>query len=116
MRPSLLAGACLLVAGPLAAQGTVAPLPPLDGPNRPVADTLLDKLVGRWDVARTRQNKTVTATAEVDWVLNHQFLRLHYLPARDSTAAVPYEAMVFIGYDNGSDRYVVHWLDVFGGR
>jgi hypothetical protein len=28
----------------------------------------------------------------------------------------PYEAFVFIGYDNMSERYVVHWLDGFGGR
>src|SRR5215510_6509117 len=27
-----------------------------------------------------------------------------------------HEAMVFIGYDNTSKRYVVHWLDHFGGR
>jgi len=27
-----------------------------------------------------------------------------------------YEAMVFIGYDNASNRYVAHWFDVFGGR
>ena len=24
--------------------------------------------------------------------------------------------MIFIGYDNTSERYVVHWLDNFGGR
>ena len=24
--------------------------------------------------------------------------------------------MVFVGYDNMSERYVVHWLDIFGGR
>ena len=24
--------------------------------------------------------------------------------------------MVFIGYDNMSERYVVHWIDIFGGR
>jgi len=24
--------------------------------------------------------------------------------------------MVLIGYDNTSERYVVHWIDLFGGR
>ena len=24
--------------------------------------------------------------------------------------------MVFVGYDNMSERYVVHWPDIFGGR
>src|SRR5437660_12322907 len=27
-----------------------------------------------------------------------------------------YEAIVYIGYDNTSERYVAHWIDVFGGR
>jgi len=27
-----------------------------------------------------------------------------------------YEAIVFISYDNMSERYVVHWIDIFGGR
>jgi hypothetical protein len=29
---------------------------------------------------------------------------------------VRYEAMVFVGYDNASERYVAHWIDVYGGR
>jgi hypothetical protein len=47
------------------------------------------------------------------WVLNHQFLELHYLP---DTSKQSYEALVYIGYDNTSDRYVAHWLDILGGR
>ena len=27
-----------------------------------------------------------------------------------------YQAQVYLGYDNLSERYVAHWLDVFGGR
>ena len=44
------------------------------------------------------------------WVLNHQFLRMRQSEPPD------YEAIVFVGYDNTSERYVAHWLDVYGGR
>jgi hypothetical protein len=47
------------------------------------------------------------------WVLNHQFLQVH---EKDLATAPAYEAGVMVGYDNLSERYVAHWLDVFGGR
>ena len=87
---------------------------PLDGPNRPLRDTLLDHLAGTWRVTRRRGTQTLVTTADAAWVLNHQFLRLHYHD--DSVTVASYEAMVFIGYDNTSERYVAHWLDIFGGR
>lgn len=77
-------------------------------------DSLLDHLVGHWRVTREQKGKTVITSADADWVLNHQFVRLHYHDATPTASS--YEAMVFIGRDNTSDRYVVHWLDLFGGR
>lgn len=53
-------------------------------------------------------------SCDVNWVLNHQFLRIHFLDVKKRLPE--YEAMVFLGYDNMSERYVMHWLDVFGGR
>jgi hypothetical protein len=35
---------------------------------------------------------------------------------KDVQTPSQYEAMVFIGYDNTSERYVAHWIDIFGGR
>jgi len=50
-------------------------------------------------------------------VLNHQFLRLHEkTEASAPTSERRYEAIWFLGYDPVSDRYVLHLLDVFGGR
>ena len=86
---------------------------PLDGPNRPFKDELLENLVGDWKLARQIRGQTVQNTVHVDWVLNHQFLRIHM---KDAATPAQYEAMVFVGYDNASDRYVAHWIDVFGGR
>ncbi|HEY7784785.1 MAG TPA: DUF1579 family protein [Pyrinomonadaceae bacterium] len=86
---------------------------PLDGRNRIFRDELLDNLVGDWKITRKIRGRIVNNTAKVDWVLNHQFLRIHM---KDVNNPPEYEAMVFIGYDNTSERYVVHWIDVFGGR
>ena len=86
---------------------------PLDGPNRIFRDDLLDNLVGKWRLTRIIRDKQVQNTVEAGWVLNHQFLRLHM---KDVAEPPQYEAMVFIGYDNASERYVAHWIDIFGGR
>jgi hypothetical protein len=86
---------------------------PLDGLGRPVEDPLLDKLAGEWVTTRMIRNKSETNNVKAEWVLNHQFLRLHY---QDVQKPSRYEAMAFIGYDNTSERYVMHWIDVYGGR
>ncbi|HEU4389011.1 MAG TPA: DUF1579 family protein [Blastocatellia bacterium] len=86
---------------------------PLDGPKRVFRDELLDNLVGTWMVTRTIRGKEVQNTLEAEWVLNHQFLEVHM---KDVASPPTYEARVFIGYDNASERYVAHWIDVYGGR
>jgi hypothetical protein len=48
--------------------------------------------------------------------LNHQFLRIHEKAVDPKAGDPPYEAIVMVGYDNTSERYVAHWLDIFGGR
>ncbi len=109
--PRALAGvACLvLAAGAAAAQQP----PPLDGPNRPVQDTLLDRLAGEWTMSGAVRGRPATYTLRGEWVLAHQFLKLDM---RDVNEPLAYQAMVYIGYDNASERYVAHWLDAFGGR
>jgi Protein of unknown function (DUF1579) len=86
---------------------------PLDGRNRIFRDELLDKLVGNWKLTRKIRGQTVENSVRAEWVLNHQFLLVHM---KDVATPPAYEAMVFIGYDNTSERYVVHWLDNFGGK
>ena len=50
-------------------------------------------------------------------MLNHQFLRIDEKERNPASGtSVPYQAMIMIGYDNTSDRYVAHWTDVYGGR
>ena len=80
--------------------------------DRSFKDDLLDNLVGEWKLVRKIQGRITENVVKADWVLNHQFLRVHM---RDIANPPAYEATVFIGYDTIQDRYVVHWLDVFGG-
>ena len=86
---------------------------PLDGPGRVFQDSLVERLVGDWTMPGTIQGEAVTFSLHAEWVLNHQFLRLDMRNVTDPSA---YEAAVYIGRDNTSERYVAHWLDVFGGR
>ena len=85
----------------------------LDGPERPFQDSLVDQLAGQWFMGGNMGRQQVGYTVTAEWVLNHQFLRF---AMRDTSRTPSYEAHVYIGRDNTSDRYVAHWIDVFGGR
>jgi hypothetical protein len=91
----------------------------VDGPAHPFRDPLLDKLVGSWKITGRIMGQQIQHSGRIDWVLNHQFLRIHFQDVterRETTKEPRYEAEVFVGYDNMSERYVTHWLDIFGGR
>ncbi|HSY51946.1 MAG TPA: DUF1579 family protein [Thermoanaerobaculia bacterium] len=74
---------------------------------------MLDNLTGKWALTREIRGKTVENAVDAEWMFNHQFLRIHM---KDVATPPTYEVMVFIGYDNTSERYVAHWLDIYGGR
>jgi hypothetical protein len=76
-------------------------------------DDLLDNLVGEWRLVRKMQGRITENVVKAEWVLNHQFFRIQM---RDVENPPAYEATIFIGWDPMQERYVVHWLDVFGGR
>jgi hypothetical protein len=92
-------------------------VPPVDGVGVPFEDALLDKMVGHWRLSGTVGGHSAVHTVEAKWILNHQFLLIHEIETADGGTGKPlYEAMPLIGYDHMSDRYVAHWIDVFGGR
>lgn len=103
----------LVARGGFAQTPTVA----LDGPGARFHDKLLDKLQGAWTFKGTVAGQRAQYAVTGGWVLGHKFLRLHKkeIPAKGKKGP-PYEALVFIGYDHMSERYVAHWIDVFGGR
>jgi hypothetical protein len=100
-----------LYAGALRAQERTAPTT-LTGPERALDDSLLDRLAGRWTMSGAVRGKPATMQLEVDWVLQHRFLRLQMTDVQTPPA---YEANVYIGDDPVGDRLVAHWLDNFGG-
>jgi hypothetical protein len=104
---AILAALVLLATIPAAAQE------PADGPNRIFRDAFIDNLVGEWRLMRQIRGREVENTVSADWVLNHQFLRIHMKDVADPPT---YEALVYIGYQHADQRYVVHWLDVYGGK
>ncbi|MBI5507482.1 MAG: DUF1579 family protein [Deltaproteobacteria bacterium] len=105
-----------IVAGGGTARGDEGPAL-LDGPQASFKDEFVDRLVGEWSATGTIMGQPLRHQISAAWVLSHQFLELHIRdlgPARPGRA--PYEAVVFLGRDNMSERYVAHWIDTFGGR
>jgi len=89
----------------------------LDGPKAIFQDPLLNKMVGKWKVGGTIRSRPIEQSVEARWVLNHQFLQVHEMGAPSPKTDGPaYEATVMIGYDHTSERYVAHWMDIYGGR
>jgi len=86
---------------------------PADGPQRIFRDAFIDNLVGEWRLVRQIRGRDVENAVSADWVLNHQFLRIHM---KDVAEPPTYEALVYIGYQHADQRYMVHWLDVYGGK
>lgn len=84
--------------------------------NPPIyQDDLLDHPVGKWDVTGTVHDRPSKQTIEADWVVHHQFLRIHQKSVENVAGTnVPFEALLFIGYDKSNKRYVLHSLGVFG--
>ncbi len=106
---------CALAISPAALAQEQTPSP--DGPQHTFQNELLDKMVGRWKLTGMIHRQSVEHAVEAQWTLNHQWLNVHEkdkAAPKDSSPA--YEANVMIGYDNTSERYVAHWLDVYGGR
>ncbi len=93
----------------------VAQEPSLDGPKHIFYDDLLENMLGSWHLNGRIAGRQMEHTVDADWALNHQFLRIHEKEVVTGDK-LPYEVIVMIGYDNASERYVAHWMDIFGGR
>ena len=109
MRLSPILALLVTVSTPALAQQPV----PQDGPAHPFQDSLMAQLAGSWTMAGDMGGRPGRFALRAEWVLNHQFLRLEM---RDEATPSQYEAVSYVGYDNASERYVAHWIDIFGGR
>jgi hypothetical protein len=80
-------------------------------------DDLVDHLSGAWKVTGQVMGREAHHEVDAEWVLNHQFLKIHEKTAAGAPASEHrYEAIWFLGYDTVSERYVLHLIDIFGGR
>src|SRR6476469_3378413 len=71
-------------------------------------DSLLQRLVGTWDMAATVRGRTAKQSLRVERALQKKFVQLHILDLGKPPA---YEAMVMIGVDSSGSRYIAHWMD-----
>ncbi len=80
-------------------------------------DSLVDHLAGAWKLEGTVMGNNAHHDVQADWVLNHQFLRIQEKTSANAPAAEhAYDSIWYLGYDSISERYVLHLMDVFGGR
>ena len=76
---------------------------------------LLDLMIGRWLLLGTIARRSVVHDISADWVLAHNYVRIHEVSREKGTDGQPeYEATVFISW-NGQGQCSCVWLDVFGG-
>jgi hypothetical protein len=79
-------------------------------------DPLLDHLTGKWVLRGTIAGRKTTHDIVAEWVLGHQYVRLHEISReKDAKGQPEYEAIVFIGWDQPSSQYACLWLDSTGG-
>ncbi len=88
-----------------------------DGSDARVYDDLLDRLVGKWHVSAVVHGQKFTLDREAEWVLSHQYLRIHE-KSREVVPwlKIPFERTIYVGYNPRSKRYVVHELNVHGAN
>ena len=105
MRTILKLAACLILGAGLAC----AQQPPFH-------DQLLDHFTGNWVLQGTIMGKENTHDVAAEWVLGHQYVRIHEVSReKDSHGQPDYEATVFVGWDQPAGEYVCAWLDTYGG-
>lgn len=79
-------------------------------------DLLLDHLAGSWILQGTIAQQNTTHDIESEWVLGHEYLRIHETSREKNAQGQPaYEAIIFIEWDQSSNEYKCLWLDSTGG-
>jgi hypothetical protein len=80
-------------------------------------DDLLEQMVGNWKLDGIVMGQPAHHSVTAQWTLGHQFLQIHEQTSSDAPATESrYDATWFLGFDDVSERYVLHLMDVFGGR
>jgi hypothetical protein len=78
-------------------------------------DPLLDSMTGEWTLQGKIAGKETVHDIKAEWVLAHQYVRLHELSRDKDVQGHAYEAEVYVGWDQESSEYIVIWIDIWGG-
>src|SRR3982751_2333263 len=69
-------------------------------------DDLLDHLVGKWDATSIVHENPFTIKFDVQWVLNHQYLHIHFKSNEVVPwLNIPFESDMFLGYSHIGKHY-----------
>jgi hypothetical protein len=75
-------------------------------------DPLLDHMTGKWVLQGTIAGQAATHDIEADWVLNHEYVRLHEISREKDAQGRPiYEAIIFIDWNASLSEYTCLFLD-----
>ncbi len=73
---------------------------------------LLDRLAGDWVLTGALGKSTSTHDVHGEWVLNHEYMRLHEVSREKKANGDPvYEAIILISWDPKAQEYACLWLD-----
>jgi hypothetical protein len=76
------------------------------------ADSLFDRLVGRWVLRGVIARQQTTHDVTFEWMLGREYLRMHEISREHSAKGSPaYEAVVLFGRDPKTGEYACLWMD-----
>ena len=76
------------------------------------ADSVFDRLVGRWVLEGTITGKHTIHDVTIERLIGREYLQLHEVSRERTSAGVPqYEAVVLFGRDPHSGEYAMLWMD-----
>jgi hypothetical protein len=87
-------------------------LPSFGQEDEHASTKLLDRLAGNWVLDGMLGEKHTTHDVDAEWILNHEYLRLHELSReKNKSGGAAYEAIILFGWDKKANEYRCLWLD-----
>ena len=73
---------------------------------------LSDQMIGDWVLQGRIGKKETTHDVKAEWVLNHEYVRLHEVSREKNEKGAPaYEAIIFVEWNPKTSEYLCLWLD-----
>jgi hypothetical protein len=78
---------------------------------------LVGNLAGAWKLGGKVGSSDAHHDVSAEWVLNRQFLCIRERTSANAPASERrYDSIWYLGYDEVSERYVLHLMDTYGAR